>query len=234
MSVRANHDPKFFRRYLFIAVGCLAFAGWCFYDALIGYPADFERAYTYWQESTASKNYEGMERSKWREITAEKGWPTEAPKKPDEIKKSINQQYMMAICCIVIGIPCLLLWFKSRGSWVEGDGQTLTTHKGLSIPYSSIKKLNKTKWEKKGITIIHYDSQGSAKKFAFDDFKYDRAPMGEILEQIESGLTDEQIEGGDRQTVINERVEKAKQEKAAKEAALTAQLKSDEDVKEAE
>lgn len=234
MSVRANHDPKFFRRYLFIAAGCLAFAGWCFYDALIGYPAEFERAYAYWQESTASKNYEGMERTQWREITAEKGWPTEAPKKPDEIKKSINQQYMMAIVCIVIGVPCLLMWFRARGSWVEGDGTKLTTKKGLSIPYASITKLNKTKWEKKGITVIHYDSQGSAKKFAFDDFKYDRAPMGEILEQIENGLTDEQIEGGDRQTVIKERVEKAKQEKAAKEAALTAQLQSDEDGKEPE
>ncbi len=58
--------------------------------------------------------------------------------------------------------------------------------------------------------------------------------MGEILEEIESGLQDEQIEGGDRQTVIKQRVEQAKQEKAAKEAALTAQLQTDEEQKEAE
>jgi len=227
MSVRANYDPKFFRRFLFIALGCLAFTGWCFYDALIGYPSEFERSRVYWQPSEASKDYEGMERAKWREIVAEKGWPTDQPKKPDEIKKSISNQYLYALICIVIALPCLIKWLRARGSWVNGDATELTTSKGQTIPYPSIVKIDKTKWEKKGITRIHYNQDGTAKTYTFDDFKFDRQKMGEILEQIEQGLQDEQIEGGDRQSVIKARIEQQKQEKAAKEAELTAQLKTE-------
>ena len=80
---------------------------------------------------------------------------------------------------------------------------------------------------KKGITRIHYNQDGTAKTYTFDDFKFDRLKMGEILAQIEHGLQDEQIEGGDRQSVINARIEQQKQEKAAKEAELTAQLKTE-------
>lgn len=229
MPVRADYDPKYFRRFLLIAVGCIAFTGWCFYDALVKYPAELERAVVYWEESDEyGEKYEGMERTRWREVVADRNWPTAPPRKPDKIEKAITSQYFYAAICLLIGIPCLFKWFTARGSWIEGSDTELTTSWGSTIAYKDIEKLDKTKWERKGITRIHHQSGGNPGIFIFDDFKFNRARMSEILTRIEEGLKDEQIEGGDRETEIVARKEKAKQEKARKEAEFTADLHTDE------
>ena len=59
----------------------------------------------------------------------------------------------------------------------------------MSQSYES-SKIDKTKWEKKGITRIHYAQDGNTKTYVFDDFKFERVKMGEILAQIENGLQD--------------------------------------------
>ncbi len=200
--IRADYDPKYFRRFLFIGLGCIAFTGWCFYDALVGYPRELERANMYWTPNPDRPgDYSGMEREPWRTLVRERGWPTDPPEQPTAIEHKIESQYFYAVICVMIAIPCLLKWFLARGSWVEGDGKQLRTSRGIEFHFDQIIDIDKTKWEKKGITRIQYEAGGRRLTFAFDDFKYQREPMGKILTNIEATLTDEQIRGGERESV---------------------------------
>ena len=206
MTVRADYDPKYFRRFLLISLGCLAFAGWCFYDALVKYPAELERAEVYWKPSNEKgEKYKAMERTEWRQVVRQNQWPTEAPHKPNKMKHKIQSQYLFAAICGLIGIPCLFKWFLARGSWVNSDGRQLTTSWGPSFQFEQVRSIDKTRWEKKGITRIHYQQDGVDKQFVFDDFKFDRETMSQILTEIETHLSDDQITGGDRETVIKAR-----------------------------
>ncbi len=201
-SLRADYDPKYFLRFLLIAIGCLAFTGWCFYDALVKYPAELERAEVYWREvSNSGEKYKGMERDRWREVVAEKNWPTAPPEQPDKLRHNISSQYLYAAICCLIGIPCLIKWFLARGTWVENRERTVMSSWGESFDFQDVLSIDKSRWAKKGIARINYQSDGKTRNFVFDDFKYNRAVMGEILSRIEAGLTDEQISGDERESV---------------------------------
>lgn len=220
MTLRANYDSKYFMRFLLIAIGCLAFTGWCFYDALVKYPRELERARVYWEPSDEyGEKYKGMERTRWRETAAKNNWPTAAPSKPDKLEHSIQSQYLYAVLCGLIGIPCFFKWFTARGSWVEGSDTELTTSWGPSFQFKDITSIDKTKWEKKGITKIFHESDGRSQVFVFDDFKFNRATMSQILTRIEKGLKDDQITGSEREEVLNAR---KKQKEAEKKAAQEA------------
>lgn len=208
MKVRADYDPKYFRRFLLIGLGCIAFTCWCFYDALVKYPSELERAKVYWKPSQEpGEKYKAMERTDWREVVKKNSWPTAAPRKPSKIEHGIDQQYLFAAICGLIALPCLWKWFSARGSWVEGTDSGLTSSWNRSVQYDKIVSIDKTKWEKKGITKILYEDEGKQQTFVFDDFKFDRKVMSEILTRIESGLKNDQIIGGDRETAIKARKE---------------------------
>ncbi|MGI9518481.1 MAG: hypothetical protein ACR2NP_15605 [Pirellulaceae bacterium] len=228
MTIRANYDPRYFRRFLYIAIGCIGFALWFFYDAVVGYPSELERANVYWTPSDdPGKKYDPMVRDEWRTVVAENGWPTASPRKPDKLKNAIQGQYFYGGFCAVLAIPCLLKWGLAKGSWVEGTESGLTTSWGPALQCKEITSIDKTKWENKGITRIHYQQDGNDKTFKFDDFKFQREPMGDILEMIEKSLSDDQITGGDRESVIRQRRKEARAEAEGEIAMETKQLASD-------
>ncbi len=199
--IRADYDPKYFRRFLLIGLGCIAFTIWCFYDALVAYPRELERSQAYWTPSPDRADaYIAMQREPWRTLVRERGWSTDPPEQPTVISHKITSQYFYAVICLAIAVPCLFKWFRARGSWVEGNREQLRTSWGPEFQYQQISRIDKTKWEKKGITRIHYKVNEDESMFAFDDFKFRREPMGEILFLIEATLKDSQISGGPRET----------------------------------
>ena len=105
----------------------------------------------------------------------------------------------MAGLCALIGIPALLKWYLAKGTWVEGDETTIRSSKGKEVAIGQITKINKRKWEEKGLATIYYSDNGKSKKFVMDDFKYDREPMGQLMRYAEANLTADQIVGGTRE-----------------------------------
>ncbi len=201
MTIRAEYDPRYFRRFLWIVLGCAAFAAWCFYDARVKYPAELERAEAYW---TPEPGYPGkfvaMERDPWRSLVREKNWPDEPPHYPKELHDKINSQYFYALISALVGIPSLLKWFMAKGSWVEGDTSSLKTSWGPEFRFDQVRKIDKTKWPTKGITRVEYESEGRTRIFPLDDFKFQREPMGRLLRNLEATLSDDQIVGGSRES----------------------------------
>ena len=188
--IRAQVHQPFFRKFLYVFLGCTAFAGWCLYDGLIAYP----------KKLTIAEAYEGLpeegRREAWKELAGENGWPTITPAKTaSDIRHDISTQFMQLILCMLFGLPALMMFMSGQGTWVEGDETVIRNSKGQEVPIDAITKIDKRKWDAKGIAKIYYEVDGKTKKFVMDDFKYDREPMGQLMKFAEAHLTEEQVTG---------------------------------------
>lgn len=195
--MRAEFQKSYLTRYLLLATVCLGMSAWFAYDGFIGYPSQLKYAEAYDEiRELPSREIE----QRWKDITAENNWPTTLPKKrAEEIRGDITGQYFWALLSAAVGIPALLLYFRSRGSWVESTEQGLRTSWGQEVDFSNVQQLNKHRWQKKGIAKALYQEGDQQRSFTFDDFKFDREPLGAMLRQLEAKLTDEQIVGGSRE-----------------------------------
>ncbi|MEM6471951.1 MAG: hypothetical protein AAF802_20495, partial [Planctomycetota bacterium] len=103
----------------------------------------------------------------------------------------------MVVLCGLVGVPALMMFMSGQGTWIEGDETVLKSSKGKEVPIDSIQKIDKRKWEAKGIAKIYYEQDGKTKKFVMDDFKFDRKPMGELMLFAEANLDESQVIGDD-------------------------------------
>lgn len=199
MTNRANFQASYLRRYLLMAAVGLGWAGWCAWDGFVAYPKKLQHAIEY--EQLKGPNGEELEKEarkdRWIELAASKGWPSSPPaKEPKDIRGDITLQYLMGAIGLAIGLPALLSYFLSRGSWVESAAGGLTTSWGQSFKYSDVTKLNKLRWARKGIARAEYMADGRQQVFVFDDFKFERLPLGQMLRELEAVLARDQIVGG--------------------------------------
>jgi hypothetical protein len=203
MNIRADYDPGYFRRFLWLAIGSALFTAWCAYDAFVKYPHDLERAGIYWissEDKNGQPEFTSMKKKDWQDAVREKGWSSdEIPEKPDEIRHKIQSQYLFAGIAVVCGVVCLLKWLLAKGSWVEGTDSALSTNYGPSFRFDQIESIDKRRWEKKGIARIRYKDGERTREFVFDDFKFKREPMGRILRAMEKSLRNDQILNGARE-----------------------------------
>jgi hypothetical protein len=84
----------------------------------------------------------------------------------------------------------LLGWtlYRSRGAYrFAGDVLRVPGHP--DVPLSAITRIDKSRWDRKGIAHLDYQlPTGQTGRLTLDDFIYDRPPTDQILEQIESKL----------------------------------------------
>lgn len=194
VGLRANFQNGYLTRYTILAVVCLGMCAWFAYDGFVAYPAKLEVAEAF-DEIADLPGKEIEER--WNEITTEKGWKNRRPeKRAEEIHSDITEQYFWAALTFALGIPALVLLFRSRGSWVERTATGLKTSWGQTLEFAEVEALNKRRWEKKGIAKASFKDGDATRYFTFDDFKFDREPLGKILRDLEATLTDEQVTGG--------------------------------------
>jgi hypothetical protein len=186
MQVHAAYQESFFRKFLFIALICFAYALWCLYDGLVAYPAKLERAQVYHGEMLEMA--EGREAA-WLERTQTEGWPIHIPDKPEKIESDITTQFVQIGIVLAIGIPMLLKYLLARGTYVAADDQAIRpSWRREAIPFAAITKIDKTRWESKGIAKLTYTTEKGQKSFVMDDFKFARAEMGQIMARAERDL----------------------------------------------
>lgn len=84
----------------------------------------------------------------------------------------------------------LLAWalYRSRGAY-RLAGTTLSVPGHPEIRLDDVTKIDKQKWDRKGIVHLHYTTeQGKSGVITLDDFVYDRPPTDEIFKRIEEYL----------------------------------------------
>ena|SRR5688572_7056058 len=77
--------------------------------------------------------------------------------------------------------------YNSRGQY-RLAGSSLYVPGHPEVPLDSIRAIDKTKWERKGIAYIDYELAGSGNpsRLKLDDYVYERRPTDEIMERIEA------------------------------------------------
>ena len=204
--IRADVDKKFIRRFLYIAIGCFLFMLWGLYDGLYTSPEELQRAIEYKKLVDRQEKGEISEAERatiWKEMAEENKWREgiAKPKEPNVAQNYVYFQWFVFATGLLLGIFFLVKYMRLRQSWMEADDSGLTTSWGESLKFEKITKIDKRKWEKKGIARVEYsDDSGSSRTMIFDDFKFDRGSMGKIMSLAEQNLADEQITGGPRQS----------------------------------
>jgi len=171
----------------------------CMYDGLVGYPSQRDQSIAFMAFTEEHKDQLDPKDivDKWKEYAVSKGWPATQPN-VDEPKndEDIFQQFLMASVLAPIGLFFLIQLLLNRGRWIEANDMVLTSSQGHQFELSQIVKLDKKKWQKKGIATIKYESDGRQRKLVIDDCNYERETTNKILRHIESNIDHAKITGG--------------------------------------
>ena len=204
MPVKANIWSGYRFRVGLIAAICLGFASWCLYDAKVKYPlhnrinAAYESMLSEYARANPNVSEEDakveVDDKKWPPLATEEGWPTDPLKLPHRHSGTdIFTQYLMLTLTAPFGLVFGFLFLRCRGRWVACDEQGLTTSWGQTAPFDQITRLNKRRW-KKGIAIVYHQANGQELKLTLDDWKFDRELMDQIVAEVESRLSPDQID----------------------------------------
>jgi hypothetical protein len=155
-------------RYIMTAV-LLGMAAWFAYDGFVTYPRDNQIHRLHEQD------------------------PLKYPDdKQPHTDTDIQMQKALAVLLPAVALA-LLSWtmWNSRGAYrLRGDVLSVPGHP--DVPLSAITKIDKSKWDRKGIAYLDYEVAGtggvSNGTLKLDDFVYDRPPTDRILEAIEARL----------------------------------------------
>ena len=187
MSVKATIATGYRLRLVLMTLMMLGFGVYCVYDGHIGYPKTKEIGLAY-QELKDQHPDDYPER--WPDLAKSNGWPTKVPKKlksEADYDSDIMTQWIMAAIVLPLG-----LWFgykliRESGRWVAMDPATgLTGSGGHDAPWDSLAGLESERWKTKGIARVVYREAASGKdrKILLDDFKSDRAAIGQIYDAV--------------------------------------------------
>ena len=210
MALRSEVSKKYLLRFGIVGTIMVAFGFYCLYDGLVVYPEQLlqyqeykkleeevnteiwpivlvEHGWAPFDKEEHARVYQEMKdagrQEDWLQLVSENNWITYEPKA--RTQNDILMQFVMMGACWLIALPITINVLRLIGSWIELDGSVLRNRRGQEVPLEQITKIDKKKWEKKGIAKIHYEKDGTEKKFTLDDFIYERKTADEILLKIE-------------------------------------------------
>lgn len=187
MAVRAKISKGYIWRPGVIGAMMLGFCGWFLYDGMVAYPFQ-QKIWNAYNQVVQENPGDPVEQAQvWSQYAASKGWPTETPKKKIEDKDILTQK-VIAVITAPVGLYFLTVFFLTRGRWVEADERAVTTSSGQRTDYGSIKSLDTSRWPRKGIAVVHYESDGQSRRIVLDDWKFEREPTKRIFEAIEERM----------------------------------------------
>ncbi|HUF62635.1 MAG TPA: hypothetical protein VMN36_11220 [Verrucomicrobiales bacterium] len=203
-TITAGVSRWFYRRMLIMTLVVLGMGAFFLYDGMVRYPEKGRIYQTHqaWTGYEAERDaflqtelddsnwiasaqarpefqpYSFWEHETWKSYANARGWPEKPPEK--DYSKKVTEQFVCAGICFAIVIVLLTVLVLSRSRTLRADGASFTTPAGRRIPFASAHRVDKRKWDNKGLAYVYYDDEGGIRKRAtIDCLKY-----GEGAEQI--------------------------------------------------
>ena len=135
----------------------------------------------------------------WREYTKEHGLAASPPEEPYEAQKIHEQWIVFGICLVLAAISGFFL-FRTLGRKISVDGGSITTQRGIRVPFTDMKKIDLRKWETKGLAFIDYEGPSGKGRIRIDGLTYggfkkeNDEPAERLMRQIRSRFSGEIIE----------------------------------------
>lgn len=222
LPLRAENNPKFYRRFIWLGLGALGFMVYSFYDALYNYPLQKARSEGLLavaeetvpadeiRELTAGAHGMGEVYTRikkrlpdfpefqaaWEEKASAEGWP----KEPFEKLRKDGDILFSHVCGYLTGIAgvwFLLTVYRTNGRWFELNENGINSRWGESFALDQITEVDKKQWRDKGIARLRYKGKGGRRKtFVVDDYKYHKKTTDRILWRIENEVGFDKLVNG--------------------------------------
>jgi hypothetical protein len=120
---------------------------------------------------------------------AQQGW-AEDPKlrTPDEIQQQFYYAGGAGVGAMIVGMLVLL----NRKKKLVGEQDHFVTPEGVRVNFADVFRVDKRKWDNKGLAYVSYYAGKAEKKAVIDDLKYDGA--AQVLDRVVGNFTGELIE----------------------------------------
>lgn len=140
----------------------------------------------------------------WRQYTSDKkGWNEEPPKKAYDAD-NIRNQFVAAGVSGALFLIVLFVLLRTLGRSMKVDDDALYAQTGARIPYEDMVRIDKRKWDNKGLALVYYKQDGIEKKVKIDGMVYGQfreeegAPaeklFTKILENFKGDIVDYEVE----------------------------------------
>lgn len=127
---------------------------------------------------------------RWVSYAAQNGWEEE-PKLYSE--REIAEQFWYGYGCFVCAFIAVVVLLMNRGKVLRGEADHWVTPEGEKIPYADVFRIDKRKWDNKGLAYAWYHNAGGGDKRAvIDDLKFGGADK--VLERMMGRFNGELIE----------------------------------------
>lgn len=135
----------------------------------------------------------------WANFTSRTKLPLEPSEKLYD-EGTIREQFIVCGICVALLFVALFICFRIMGRTMKVTPTGYSPPGGDEIPYSAMRKIDKRKWDGKGLAMIHYEDGGEIKKAKVDGMVYgqfkeeDGAPAEALFTQIMENFKGEVIE----------------------------------------
>ncbi len=203
MKIRADIRKGYLARPAIMTLMLLGFGVAFLYDGFVAYPRE-DAMFTAYRDivhrHTASDGKYDVSAidAAWTQAAEDNGWPVvfsgDAPGRPHP-GWDIPTQKVLGFICLPLGLVVGFGFVRQIGRWIEVDEQGLTASWGPKMVWSQIVRLDKSKWQGKGIAYLHYGDQTGDKRLKLDDWEYEREPMQAIEAHVERHIDPQRISG---------------------------------------
>lgn len=164
------------------------------YDYSAKWPEEIINGY----EALKSGEQKGMY-GLWSKYTSRAGLPIEPNDKIYD-EDAIKNQFITCGVCVALLLVAVFLCLRVMRRSMKVTGSGYSPAGGAEIPFISMTKIDKRKWDSKGLAVIHYEVDGETKKAKVDGMVYgqfkeeDGAPAEALFTQIMENFKGEVIE----------------------------------------
>ena len=169
----------------------LGYCAWFIYDWQVRYPRERE-AQTEYKRLKDEVGPDKVEAA-YAEVAKAKGWPA----KMDEHKNydyAIKwEQPAFALLTGAGGLAMLFFYIRTTRGALRADATSFSTPDGQHVPFASAFRIDRRKWDHKGLAYVYYkDTKGAEKRAVIDDLVFGGAVK--VLERLEANFKGEVID----------------------------------------
>lgn len=138
----------------------------------------------------------------WEDYTGARKWDSDVGEEPYKKNKIDHQFWALGVCGVLIAITLFFL-VRTMGRRISADEEALSTQDGRRIPYADMVRIDKRKWDTKGLALVYYMDGGEEKKAKIDGMVYgqfkeeDGAPAEKLFAYVMDRFKGEVVEYAD-------------------------------------
>ena len=133
----------------------------------------------------------GKTEQEWRQFAVERSMSVDREDRHSQEERDEQLHWAYGMFVIAGGVIVVLLLNAPKK--LRADGEAFITPKGVRVPYAGVVKVDKRKWDNKGLADVYFrEGVGPQRKAVIDDLKFGGA--GRILDRILKDFDGELIE----------------------------------------